>query len=188
MMTNNELQSILTALAEFFPRAFTVEHYLPHKPLKVGIDVDLAAQCPALERKERAVVLRFYTSRVMYLRALTASATRVDLDGNPAGTVTDQEAEHAAARLAGILAAREAKRQRVKADAVAKAWKEALQKRAAGEAEAPQQTESPRRPPPAGTAMAQAWAQALQQRKPPATPLQRKILTLSHRKGFSRGR
>ena len=44
----------------------------------------------------------------MYLQGLVAGAVRVDLDGNPAGEVSPADAEHAAATLAKILAAREA--------------------------------------------------------------------------------
>ena len=51
-----------------------------------------------------------YARRVMYLQSLVAGAARVDLDGNPAGEVTAGDAEYAAAKLAEILASREAKR------------------------------------------------------------------------------
>jgi sRNA-binding protein len=57
-----------------------------------------------------SVVLSVYTRRVMYLQSLVAGAARVDLDGKAAGTVTARDAEYAAARLAGILASRAAKR------------------------------------------------------------------------------
>ena len=56
------------------------------------------------------MALSVYTRRVMYLRSLVTGAARVDLDGNPAGEVTARDAEYAAAKLAGILASREAKR------------------------------------------------------------------------------
>jgi sRNA-binding protein len=46
----------------------------------------------------------------MHLQGLVAGAARIDLDGNPAGEVTARDAEHAAARLAGIMASREARR------------------------------------------------------------------------------
>jgi len=46
----------------------------------------------------------------MYLQGLVAGAPRIDLDGNPAGEVTARDAEHAATKLAGILASREAGR------------------------------------------------------------------------------
>ena len=54
------------------------------------------------------MALTVYTRRVMYLRGLVAGAARVDLDGNPAGEVTARDAEYATAKLAKILASREA--------------------------------------------------------------------------------
>jgi sRNA-binding protein len=48
---------ILTFLAECFPQALVREQHLPHKPLKIGIDVDLAKRCPAISRSERSVLL-----------------------------------------------------------------------------------------------------------------------------------
>ena len=45
-----------------------------------------------------------------YLQSLVAGVARVDLDGIPCGEVTAADQEHAVARLAGIQAAREAKR------------------------------------------------------------------------------
>ena len=46
----------------------------------------------------------------MYLQSLVAGAARVDLDGKAAGEVTAGDAEYAAAKLAEILASREAER------------------------------------------------------------------------------
>jgi len=57
-----------------------------------------------------SVALGAYARRVMYLQSLVEGAARVDLDGNPAGEVTAKDAEYAAAKLAGILASREARR------------------------------------------------------------------------------
>jgi ProP effector len=54
------------------------------------------------------MALTAYTGRVMYLRGLVEGAARLDLDGNPAGEVTARDAEYAAAKLARILASREA--------------------------------------------------------------------------------
>jgi sRNA-binding protein len=63
-MPKPSLIEILTCLHEFFPQAFVLEQHLSHRPLKVGIDGDLAERCPALDRRERAAVLRLYVSRV----------------------------------------------------------------------------------------------------------------------------
>ena len=87
-----------------------LEKYRPHWPLKVGIAADISARCPAVERRVLSVALRVYTRRVMYLQSLVAGAARVDLDGNPCSEVTTDQAEHAVAKLAGILASREARR------------------------------------------------------------------------------
>ena len=101
---------ILTFLAECFPHALVREQHLPHKPLKIGIDADVAERCPAVSRIERSVLLHYYCKRTMYLSACVEGALRVDLDGNPAGTVSAADAEHAAAKLAEALAKREARR------------------------------------------------------------------------------
>ena len=95
-------------LATRYPRAFALEKYRPHRPLKVGVADDILACCPDLNRRRLGAALAVYTRRVMYLRGLVAGAARVDLDGNPAGEVTARDAEYAAAKLARILASREA--------------------------------------------------------------------------------
>ena len=96
----------LTDLATRYPRAFALEKYRPHRPLKVGVAADILACCPDLDRRKLGVALAAYTRRVMYLRGLVAGAARVDLDGNVCGEVSAGDAEHAAA----ILASREARR------------------------------------------------------------------------------
>ena len=93
-------------LATRYPRAFALEKYRPHRPLKVGVAADILACCPDLDRRKLGVALAAYTRRVMYLRGLVAGAARVDLDGNVCGEVSAGDAEHAAA----ILASREARR------------------------------------------------------------------------------
>ena len=102
----SDVDSFLGILTEWYPKTFIREQYLPHLPLKVGIADDLAECCLALSKRERRLILRAYTGRLMYLRALVAGASRIDLDGNACGEVTADQAEHAAARLAEILAAR----------------------------------------------------------------------------------
>ena len=41
-----DIKAALTLLAETYPDCFTAEQYLPHRPLKIGIDRDLAECCP----------------------------------------------------------------------------------------------------------------------------------------------
>jgi len=76
--------------------------------LKVGIAAEIPARCPAVERRVLGVALGAYTRRIMYLQGLVAGAPRIDLDGNVCGEVSARDAEHAATKLAGILASREA--------------------------------------------------------------------------------
>ena len=102
------IHAALTDLATRYPRAFVLEKYRPHRPLKVGVAADILARCPVLTRRELGPALGVYAKRVMYLQSLVAGAIRIDLDGNPAGEVSAADAEHAAATLAEILASREA--------------------------------------------------------------------------------
>src|SRR6476659_11450084 len=107
-VTKQDIDDALARLAKEFPQTFAPEKHRPHRPLKVGIAADIPARCPAVERRVLSVALSAYARRVMYLRGLVAGAARVDLDGNPAGEVTAKDAEYAAAKLARILALREA--------------------------------------------------------------------------------
>jgi ProP effector len=109
-ITKQDINAVLTRLTEAFPQAFVLEQYQPHRPLKVGIFSEIAARCPDIARSDLATVLNIYTRRMMYLQSLVAGAARVDLDGVPCGEVTAGDQEYAAARLAEIQAAREAKR------------------------------------------------------------------------------
>jgi ProP effector len=105
-ITKKRLHAALTCLAERFPQTFVLEPYQPHHPLKVGIAADLAAHCPEFNRRQLSGALAVYVRRVMYLQSMIAGAARLDLDGHPVGTVTAEDAKHAAAKLARIRAAR----------------------------------------------------------------------------------
>ena len=119
-LTGKKVPAVLACIAEWFPQAFVPEEYLPHRPLKIGIHIDLKARCPALSERERSAFLRYYVARPMYLRACVAGAPRIDLDGNVCGEVTAAEAQYAADRLAAILAARARKQELIKSRAAAK--------------------------------------------------------------------
>ena len=109
-ITKQDIHAVLTRLTQAFPQAFVLEQYQPHRPLKVGIFSEIATRCPDITRSDLATVLNIYTRRMTYLQRLVAGAARVDLDGVPRGEVTAADQEYAAARLAEIQAAREAKR------------------------------------------------------------------------------
>ena len=113
-ISNDQITAAIARLAADFPRTFTLEKHLPHRPLKVGVAADLRAALPDLPRAVLGRALAAYTKRIMYLQALKARAPRVDLAGNPAGGVTALEASYASAVLAGIMAVREVSPRRKK--------------------------------------------------------------------------
>jgi ProP effector len=92
------LRAAIATLAKLYPNTFVAEKWEPHRPLKVGIYNDLTA-ANILRRRELHAALAAYTAHRTYLLAMTAGAPRIGLDGLPAGTVTEQDAESAAERL-----------------------------------------------------------------------------------------
>jgi ProP effector len=101
MTTTPPFSELLATVADLFPRAFTVPQWEPHRPLKIGIGDDLRA---VLSEVEVTILMRCYTSRLMYQRALMISgADRVDLDGNPCGQVEPGQANHARAKVKRLL-------------------------------------------------------------------------------------
>jgi ProP effector len=86
-------------LAERFPLAFRA-HGSPKVPLKLKIDRDVIAACPDLTGKEINAAIADYCWGPRYWAASIEGATRVDLNGNPAGVVTAEQAGSAIERLA----------------------------------------------------------------------------------------
>jgi ProP effector len=92
-----------TTIAELvvaFPAAFTLDPTLI-RPVKLGIKEDVCARS-AISRRLITAALRFYCHSVHYLRASTEGAVRIDLAGEPAGTVTAAEARYATERLLAL--------------------------------------------------------------------------------------
>jgi ProP effector len=77
----------------------------------------LAALDGTVEPRDLKSALAGYTSNARYLRALSAGASRIGLDGKPAGTVAPEVEAVAKARLAEVAKAT-ATRQKVLAQAV----------------------------------------------------------------------
>jgi ProP effector len=89
---------IIELLCERFPQTFS--RHSP-RPLKVGVYADaLAALGGAVRPRDLKSALGAYTGNARYLRALTAGAPRIGLDGKPAGTVTPEGEAIAKTRLA----------------------------------------------------------------------------------------
>jgi ProP effector len=92
-------------LANRWPRCFAVDP-ARRRPLKIGIADDIrAALSGAIEEAELGAALRYYVGGIGYLSAMRAGETRIDLDGNPSGIVTDRDATHAAGRIVKLKTA-----------------------------------------------------------------------------------
>jgi ProP effector len=92
--------AVLELLAERFPNSFAL-HQNRRRPLKVGIHKDIVAALDgAVMPAELCAALRCYVRSAGYLRSMVAGADRIDLDGRPCGTVTEDEAEYASMTLA----------------------------------------------------------------------------------------
>jgi sRNA-binding protein len=91
----------IAQLAELYPNCFRQ----PGQPLKIGIRNDVVARHPELQPGLIASALRTYTRSVGYLKTLKAGAVRIDLEGNPVGTVTaadEADAERRSPRRPGV--------------------------------------------------------------------------------------
>ena len=69
------------------------------KPLAIGIDKQLLALMPELDRKLLRIALGIHTNSLQYLKAIEKAATRFDIEGNAAAEVTDAHRTHAAETL-----------------------------------------------------------------------------------------
>ena len=88
--------SLIALFAERFPQTFFV-YEKRRRPLKIGIHFDLyvALVDEQLEKAAMREALSFYVNNLAYLRNLKAGADRIDLEGEPAGTVA-KDAENIA--------------------------------------------------------------------------------------------
>jgi ProP effector len=99
MKRHDEIAAVLELLCETFPRAFSL-YEGRRKPLKIGVHNDvIAALDGAVTWRELRNALRVYVNNERYLCALRAGTPRIDLNGEPAGVVTEGEAQHAKALL-----------------------------------------------------------------------------------------
>src|SRR5262249_14139054 len=111
------IAAAITLLAETFPKAFFV-YQERRRPLKLGIHLDILAVLDGvITPAELHRALGFYCSNPSYLGHLRKGAWRIDLDGKPAGAVSDDEAAHAKIVLAKIKTKGEARAVAAKAQA-----------------------------------------------------------------------
>jgi ProP effector len=64
-------------------------------PLAIGIDKQLLARVPDLDRKTMRAALGIHTGSLRYLRAMEKATVRYDLDGTAGAEVTDTHRQHA---------------------------------------------------------------------------------------------
>ncbi|MFY0656734.1 ProQ/FINO family protein [Neptunomonas sp.] len=88
-------QAALKLLMETYPKTFNREDV---KPLKIGIQDDLLAEEKVAKNKIKRA-LASYVRSPQYFRSMVEGVDRVDLQGEAAGKVTAEEAEHAKSQL-----------------------------------------------------------------------------------------
>jgi ProP effector len=64
-------------------------------PLAIGIDKQILARMPELDRKTMRTALGIHTGSLRYLRAMEKATVRFDLDGTAGAEVTDTHRAHA---------------------------------------------------------------------------------------------
>lgn len=90
-------ETMLTLLVERWPRCFNLDQ---PRPLKIGIDRDIITAMPGTVEMlageaDLRLAMKIYTGCPAYLMAMVEGAQRVDLDGQPAGTVLQPHAGYA---------------------------------------------------------------------------------------------
>ena len=68
-------------------------------PLAIGIDKQLLAQQPELNRRALRMALRSHTMSTRYLKEMEKAEVRLNLDGTAAGEVTEDACTHSAELL-----------------------------------------------------------------------------------------
>ena len=89
-------------LKVYFPHSFKSTNDV--KPLKKGIKQDLVKRLSTIETivtEDKACMIKslsFYVNTISYHKCIIEGANRIDLDGNPDGIVTAEEAKYSTER------------------------------------------------------------------------------------------
>ena len=112
--TRDSADAALALLCQRWPKCFFM---FPGRrlPLKIGIHKDIPDGL--IEPKILRLAFRLYVNNPGYLNAMRLGAARVDLNGEVAGTVDENDAKSAQAHLAGIRKAKESRKQKRKPSA-----------------------------------------------------------------------
>ncbi len=95
-----------------------------HSPLAIGIDKQLFAALPDLSRKSVRLAMRSHTMSTRYLKEMEKATQRLNLDGTPAGEVTDENRQHATEQLKERFKKQAEQRKATEAAAKAEAMKQ----------------------------------------------------------------
>lgn len=93
-------------------------------PLAIGIDKQLFAELPELSKKSVRLAMRSHTMATRYLKEMEKATHRLNLDGTPAGEVTDENRLHANELLKERFKKQAEQRKAVEAAAKAEAVKQ----------------------------------------------------------------
>jgi sRNA-binding protein len=103
--------ALIGKLAERFPAAFVINPRC-RRPLKLGIHHDILAQLgDTITPRGLSDALRVYASNPHYRKACVSGAARIDLNGQPVGTVSEEHAAVAQAMRKGWYDKRKAKQE-----------------------------------------------------------------------------
>lgn len=122
--TTTEKTTDIRALLKDLQTRFDV--FRNFSPLAIGIDKQLFAALPELSKKSIRLAMRSHTISTRYLKEMEKGAQRLNLDGTPAGEVTDENRQHAAEQLRERF--KKQAEQRKAAEAAAKAEERRVQK------------------------------------------------------------
>lgn len=92
----NPARVVLQQLADKYP---VIKQALP---LAIGINKQLAELHPEIDQKSLRAALFHHTRSFAYVKTLSKAEHRVDLAGNPAGEINDEQRQHALAQLKEI--------------------------------------------------------------------------------------
>lgn len=105
-ITAEEYQQVSNAFALFFPNCFVFPG-TTKRPLKIGIKMDVLtearAKFPDLSGRQIRGFLARYTSDRSYFLCVRQGCTRVDLQGNFTGFVSEREARFASTELDRLI-------------------------------------------------------------------------------------
>ncbi|AIY39315.1 ProQ activator of osmoprotectant transporter ProP [Collimonas arenae] len=94
--TPNPVQTARVLLKELQEKFAVFRDYLP---LAIGIDKQLIAQSPEINRKTLRIALGMHTNSLRYLKGMEKATHRFDLEGNSTDEVTDVHRTHATETL-----------------------------------------------------------------------------------------